>query len=97
MIIKAFSEFLKQFNDEIHTKELLNGWLKDKLSKKPENHVDNVIHEEIALLSDEECNIKFKGKSKTGKQLLESLYNFAESYEQQKIQPLGSQFKGKRL
>lgn len=85
MILEAFSEYIKQFDDEIPTDVLLFGWLKSKLAQKPECHVTNVIHKEIALVSDEECNITFSGKSKTGIKLLEALYNYADSYEQQKF------------
>jgi|SRR3989339_135247 len=85
MIIKAFSEYLKDFEDGIAANTLLLGWLRYKLTKKPENQVDIVINEEIALVSDEECNVTFIGRSKTGKALLESLHIFADSYEQQKF------------
>jgi hypothetical protein len=85
MIIKAFSEYLKEFDDSLSANHLLVGWLKYKLSKKPENKVDMVINEEIGLVSDENCNVNFAGKSKTGRALLESLYVFADSYEQQKF------------
>ena len=85
MIIKAFSEYVKQFNDDIPTNLLLYGWLKTKLSQKPECNVTKVIHKELTLLSDENCNITFTGKSKTGIELLESLYKYADSYEQQKF------------
>ncbi|OGH99524.1 MAG: hypothetical protein A2104_02545 [Candidatus Melainabacteria bacterium GWF2_32_7] len=85
MIVQAFAEYLKQFDDDIPTSILLFGWLKSKLSQKPECNITKVIQEEITLVSDEECNITFAGKSKTGIKLLESLYNFADSYEQQKF------------
>ena len=85
MIVGAFAEYLKEFDDDMPTNVLLFGWLKARLSQKPECLITKVIHEEISLISDDECNITFAGKSKTGIQLLESLYNFADSYEQQKF------------
>lgn len=85
MIIQAFSDYIKQFDDEISTNVLLFGWLKYKLSKMPENNVDKVIHKEISILSDKNYKIIFAGNSETGRNLLTALYNFADSYEQQKF------------
>jgi hypothetical protein len=86
MIVRAFSKYIKQFNDDsIPTDVLLYGWLKDNLTRKPGCNITKVIHAEISLLSDEDCNIKFMGKSKTGIKLLETLYNYSKSYDQQKF------------
>ena len=85
MIIKAFSEYVREFGSDIPTTILLWRWLKDKLSKKPENNIENIIHEEIILLTNKTGHFMLVGKSKTGKVLLESLYNFALSFEQQKF------------
>lgn len=85
MIIRAFSEYIRQFDDDIETNVLLFGWLKGRLSQKAECNVTKVIQKEISLLSDENCNVTFTGKSKTGTKLLDSLYKYADSYEQQKF------------
>ena len=85
MILKAFSEYIREFNSDIPTTMLLWRWLKDKLSKKPENNVENIIHEEIILLKNKYGHFMLVGKSGSGRVLLESLYNFALSFEQQKF------------
>lgn len=87
MIIKAFSEYLKEniLTDNLnYTVEVLNDWLKKKLLREPESNIDSIIHTEISLI-DNNGSFSFKGKSKTGRILLESLYNFALSYEQLKF------------
>jgi len=85
MILKEFSKFIKRFDDKIPADLLLSKWLKIKLLKKPETLTDKVINKEICFFFNTESNFHFKGKSKTGNNLIESLYNFAQSYEQQKF------------
>ena len=82
MIIKAFSEYLKTVSSDITPVLLLSKWLKLKLSKKPENNIERVINHEIAFIKDKKGNYMLIGKTNSGKILLESLYNFALSYEQ---------------
>ena len=83
MIIKAFSDHLKQFNTDIPPTILLSRWLKDHLTKKPEDRISNIIHEELVFIKDKRGFFMIVGKSNSGAVLLESLYNFALSYEQQ--------------
>jgi hypothetical protein len=83
MIIKAFSDYLKEFSTDIPPTILLTKWLKDKLSKPVEDNISKVIHEELALGKNKKGFFILVGKSKTGRILIESLYNFALSYEQQ--------------
>lgn len=83
MIIKAFSDYLKDFSPEIPPVILLSRWLKDKLQKPPEDNVDRVIHQEIAYLKNKRGIFTLIGKSDSGRLLLESMYNFALSYEHQ--------------
>lgn len=85
MIIKAFSEYIKEFDDSKSATVLLVEWLKQNLSKSPEDNIKKVIHKEIAFINDENGEFKYIGKSKSGQVLLKSLYNFALSYEQQKF------------
>jgi len=85
MILKAFAEFLKKSNEKDSSTVLLALWLKNKLSQPVEDNVDKVIHEEISIVFEKDNEYRFEGKSKTGKALLKSLYNFALSYEQQKF------------
>jgi hypothetical protein len=82
MIIKAFSEYLKIFNEEIPPVIVLSRWLKDKLSNKPLNNVERIIHKEICLVKNKLGLFVLVGKSDSGRILLESLYNYALSYEQ---------------
>jgi hypothetical protein len=83
MIIKAFSDYLKEFKSDIPPVIILSRWLKDKLYKHPENNVERVIHSEISLFVNKKGRFMIVGNGESGKNLLESLYNFALSYEQQ--------------
>jgi hypothetical protein len=84
MIIKEFSEFLKKHIEEnVPPTELLARWLKYKLSIEPKSDVDKIIHAEIKFEKDKRGKIFFTSKTKTGKSLIESLYNFAQSFDQQ--------------
>jgi hypothetical protein len=83
MIIKAFSDYIKEFNSDIPTVILLFRWLKDKLMKQPENNVERVIHKEITLFMNKKSGFLLVSNSESGRILIESLYNFALSYEQQ--------------
>lgn len=85
MIIKAFSEYLKSFNNEIPPLLLLSRWLKDKLSINPENNVERIIHKEIGLLVNERGLFFLIGKTTSGKILIEALYEFALSYDHHKF------------
>jgi len=83
MIIKAFSDYLKEFNNDIPSTILLSRWLKDSLTKKPEDRISKIIHRELIFIKDKRGLFMIVGKSNSGTVLLESLYNFALSYEQQ--------------
>lgn len=82
MIIKAFSEYIKTVNSDIPTILLLSKWLRLKLSQEPTNNIEKVIHNEIRLFNNKKGLYLLAGKTKTGKILIESLYNYALSYEQ---------------
>lgn len=85
MIIKAFSEYLKNDRSEEQPVVLLHVWLKEILSKEPSNNIETVIHTEIDIFTDSNGLISFKGKSKSGEILLKSLHNFALSFDQYKF------------
>ncbi len=85
MIIKAFSEYIKTFNSEIPSLFLLTRWLKKNLSKNPGNNVERIIHNEIGFIKNKRGVFLFIGKSKSGKVLMESLHEFALSYDQHKF------------
>ena len=82
MIIKAFAQHLNNFSRDIPPIIVLSKWLKDKLSSEPLTNVDKIIHEEIGIAQNKMGLYLLVGKSPTGKNLLEALYNFALSYEQ---------------
>lgn len=88
MIIKAFSEYLHKLPEKsssADTVEELSKWIKYILSKTPENHVENIIHTEISMTKNNEGAFLLVGKSKTGENLVEALYNFALSYDHHKF------------
>ena len=80
MIIKAFADAL-HLEDNAEPCNFLQVWLKKILSKSPENHVENVIHTEFFLQKTEDNSTIVASNSKTGQNLLQSLYNFCLSYE----------------
>jgi len=80
VIIKAFAEALQEEGNR-EPCNFLQSWLKKILSKKPSNHVENVIHTEFFLQKTEQNTTIVASNSKTGKELLKSLYNFCLSYE----------------
>ncbi len=85
MILSAFSKHLKSFNTDIPSIILLTDWLKENLSKTPENNVEKIINKELYLLRNRMGVFMILGKTKTGKILLESLNNYTESYDQHKF------------
>jgi len=83
MIIKAFSDYLKEFKSDIPAVIILSRWMKDKLSKSPENNIERILHNEISLFINKTGGFLLVGNGESGRILIESLYNFALSYEQQ--------------
>ncbi len=85
MIIKAFAKFLQSYKEDIPCIILLSKWVKTILEKEPENNVERIIHAEIAISKNNLGMFILTGKGKSGRILLESLYSFALSFEQQKF------------
>lgn len=85
MILRAFSDYLKENPDSGRPIDLLARWLEDRLATCPVNNVDRVIHAEIENFTDTDGIMRFRGKSPSGKILLESLQSFAMSFEQYKF------------
>lgn len=86
MILKEFSKYLQQHNDEIianktTTTKLLCGWIKFVINKNPKNHTDKIVHKEIMLAENTVGDFFIVGKSESGRTLVNALYNFALSYE----------------
>lgn len=83
MILTAFSKYLKEFKSDVPAVIILSRWLKDKLSKPAEDNIEKVIHREISLFVNKKGGFMLIGNSESGRILVESLYNYALSYEQQ--------------
>ena len=84
MIIKNFSEYLlKNYNGERKTVELLSIWIKEKIENPPKTLVDKVIQKEIYLAKNKKGEFFLIGKSDSGRILINALFNFALSFEQQ--------------
>ena len=89
MIIKYFSDYLKENykKDEKSTIELLSFWLKEKIENPPKCLEDKVIQREIYIAKNKntpKTNEFFLiGKSDSGRILINALFNFAQSFEQQ--------------
>ncbi len=84
MILKEFSEFLQK-NEEKPSVSLLYVWLKMKIESPAKSNVDRILQKEIYIAKNNVGNFLFIGKSPTGRNLIQSLYNFALSFEQQKM------------
>ena len=84
MILKEFSDFLKK-NEQKPSVSLLYTWLKIKIETPAKSNVDRIIQKEIYIAKNKAGNFLFIGKSPSGRNLMESLYNFALSFEQQKM------------
>ena len=84
MILKEFSDFLKN-NEQKPSVSLLYAWLKMKIESPAKSNVDRILQKEIYIAKNKAGNFLFIGKSPSGRNLMESLYNFALSFEQQKM------------
>ena len=85
MILTAFSKYLQAHKEEIiknkSCTKLLFQWIKDILARTPKTHVEKIIHTEIAIATNKVGDCLLIAKSKSGRTLTQSLYNFALSYE----------------
>lgn len=98
MILEAFSKYLHAADPGLPATCILARWLWERLSVPPETPVDQVLHCEIAIAtpkgagkgilklesSEKGRTFVFKGLSDSGRRLLNSLNQYALSYEQQK-------------
>lgn len=84
MILKEFSDFLKE-NEEKPSVTLLYVWLKIKIETPSKSNIDKIVQKEIYIAKNKKGNSLFIGKSPSGRKLIETLYNFALSLEQQKM------------
>lgn len=95
MILEAFAEYLQAADPKMPATDVLARWLKERLSSPPITNVDRVLHCEIcvsekksraraSVQSVAKEDLVFKGSSQSGKRLLKSLYEYCQSYDQQK-------------
>ena len=86
MILADFSKFLQTKTQDIIEKTsctaLLAMWVKSILDNPPKTNVEKVIHSEIALATNKVGDYLLIAKSESGRTLTQTLYNFAQSYEQ---------------
>lgn len=85
MIITAFAKYLQNTKEDKSALDLLIKWIKETKENPATNNIERVIHHEIFLTKNKIGMYMMTGNGKSGKILLESLYNFALSYEQQKF------------
>jgi len=86
MILREFSKYLQERNDELianktTTTKLLCEWVKFVINKNPKNHIDKIVHKELMLAENKSEDFLIVGKSESGRVLASALYNFALSYE----------------
>ena len=84
MILKEFSEYL-QANENESSVKLLYRWLKEKLQVLPVTNVDKVIKTELYTAENAYGDFLIIAKRESGRKLMQALYNFALSYEHQKV------------
>lgn len=84
MILKEFSEYLISNSEESSVK-LLYKWLREKLEVLPQSNVDKIIKTELFSAKNEYGDFLIIAKRESGRKLIKALYNFALSFEHQKI------------
>lgn len=91
VILEAFAEYLHASDQSLPATEILSRWIKERLDAPVITNVDRVLHCEISIATqtvapsiNDGKQLAFKGTSKSGRRLLKSLYEYCQSYEQQK-------------
>lgn len=93
MILEAFAEYLQASDQSLPATEVLSRWIKERLDSPAITNVDRVVHCEISIANVElpadksnsqPARLVFRGTSKSGRRLLKSLYEYCQSFEQQK-------------
>ena len=85
MILKDFSDFIKNNSSDKSSLKLLFIWLVKKFSHSPKNNVDKIINKEICYAKNRKGDFLLIAKSESGRTLTNALYNFALSFEQYKL------------
>lgn len=84
MILKDFSQYLQE-NKDTSAIILLNRWIKEKIENPAKSNIDRIIQNEIFFAKNKNDDTLLIGKGESGRRLIKALYNFALSFEQQKI------------
>lgn len=100
LILEAFAEYLHGADPRMPATDVLAQWLWKRLSAPPITNVDRVLHCEMAICQVPESKkgavsldmigekkavtYVFRGTSDSGKRLLRSLYEYCQSYDQQR-------------
>jgi hypothetical protein len=99
LILEAFAEYLQTADPKLPATDVLARWLWKHLSSPPLTKVDRVLHCEMTISEMTEStnanyakmarpkkriSYVFRGKSPSGRRLLRSLYEYCQSYDQQK-------------
>lgn len=84
MILKEFSEYLLTNQNESSVK-LLYKWLRSKLEVLPVTNTDKMIKAELYTAENGYGDFLIIAKRESGRKLMQTLYNFALSFEHQKI------------
>lgn len=92
MILSEFSRFLQEYYEENSPNSgkerktpvfLLFFWVKNKLETPATTNIDKILQKEIYLAKNRAEDFFLIGKSPSGRKLIDALYNFALSFEQQ--------------
>lgn len=84
MILKSFSDFLKE-NENLSATKALFVWLCSRRTNNPIENVDKIINKELYFALNKRKDVMIIAKSESGRTLMNALYNFALSYEQYKL------------
>ena len=78
MILKYFADYIQQ-NKLTPNLKVLILWVKSRLDTPPTCHEDKVIQAEIYIAKNFQGEFCLIGKSETGRNLINSLYNYVLS------------------
>ena len=84
MILKSFSDFLRE-NDNISATKALFLWLCSRRKGNPLENVDKIINKELYFAKNKKNDVLIIAKSESGRKMMKALYNFSLSYEQYKL------------
>lgn len=84
MILQEFAEYLQE-NQDTSSVKLLYKWLREKLEVLPKTNVDKILKAELYTAENGYGDFLIIAKRDSGRKLMQALYNFALSYENQKI------------